>query len=201
MNFLGHIYFSDNDLSLMHANLYGDYIKGSDLSHLDPQIKMGVLLHRQIDNYIDHHEAVVELMRILYPHLPKVTGIAIDLFFDHLLAKNWNKFHAVRYTDFLSTFYAHDITNNTNYSKEFRVFMSTLKSKNWMIHYDSPYGLRKMCEGVSSRISFPNELKNAPLIFTEFEQEIEQTFFTFMAQAQPHFKTIRETLKQQLLDE
>ena len=201
MNFLGHLYFSDNDIPLMYANLYGDFVKGSDLSQLSPEIKMGVLLHRKIDHYIDHHEIVLELMNELYPALPKVSGIAIDLFFDHLLAKNWNEFHPKPYKDFLKQFYAFSIDENVNYSHEFRTFCSILKSKNWMMHYDSAYGLRKMCEGVSSRISFPNELHNAPSIFYQFEDKITSTFYTYMNDAQIHFAQVRLELKQQLLEE
>lgn len=200
MNFLGHLYFSDNDIPLMHANLYGDFVKGSNLDHLTSEIKLGVLLHRNIDHYIDHHAAVIELMHSLYPRLPKVTGIAIDLFFDHLLAKNWSQFHALPFHKFLENFYAYDISDSSHYSKEFKDFCFVLKSNNWMLHYESLYGLRKMCEGVSSRISFDNELHHAPIIFNEFQNSIESTFFAFMTDAESYFQKTRNELKLQLLN-
>jgi acyl carrier protein phosphodiesterase len=200
MNFLGHLYFSDNDIPLMYANMYGDFVKGSNLDHLTSEIKLGVLLHRKIDHYIDNHAAVIELMHSLYPRLPKVTGIAIDLFFDHLLAKNWSQFHAFPYHKFLENFYAYDISDSSDYSKEFKDFCFVLKSNNWMLHYESLYGLRKMCEGVSSRISFENELHHAPIIFNEFQNSIESTFFTFMMDAESYFQKTRTELKLQLLD-
>ena len=33
----------------------------------------------------DNHPEVKYLLRNLYPYLPKISGIAIDLYFDHLL--------------------------------------------------------------------------------------------------------------------
>jgi acyl carrier protein phosphodiesterase len=77
MNFLGHLYFSNNNLELMYANLFGDHVKGSDYSHFPEIVQTGISLHRSIDNYIDHHPKVVELMHKLYPELPKVTVIAM----------------------------------------------------------------------------------------------------------------------------
>ena len=66
MNYLGHLYFSDNDHTLMLANLFGDFVKGKDLSAFQPEIQNGITLHRSIDNYIDSHPEVLRLLKILY---------------------------------------------------------------------------------------------------------------------------------------
>lgn len=190
MNFLGHLYFSNNDIELMHANLFGDFVKGSDLSRFSEKIQNGIRLHRNIDQYIDHHPEVLKLMHILYPHLPKVTGLAIDLFFDHLLAANWQDFHAKSLKDFLQDFYSYTIANDPEYSSEYKQFTQILKEKDWISHYPTRFGLERMCEGVSSRISFKNELVKAPLIFDSHKEIIESTFQLFMADAIPHFKRL-----------
>ena len=39
MNFLGHLYFSHDDLALMQANLFGDFVKGKDLSRYSLKIQ------------------------------------------------------------------------------------------------------------------------------------------------------------------
>ena len=84
MNFLGHLYFSNNDLELMYANLFGDFVKGKAMYNFPEKIQSGIQLHRSIDSYIDRHEDVRKLLKTLYPELPKVSNVAIDLFFDHL---------------------------------------------------------------------------------------------------------------------
>ena len=81
MNYLGHLFFSNNDLELMYANIYGDFIKGSKLSHHPKIIQKGVKLHRSIDSYIDNHPKVLNLKKTLTKDLPKISGIAIDLYF------------------------------------------------------------------------------------------------------------------------
>lgn len=77
----------------MHANLFGDFVKGKNLDYLSESVKRGVVLHRSIDSYIDTHPDVKLLMGKLSPELPKVSGIAIDLYFDHFLSVHWDKFH------------------------------------------------------------------------------------------------------------
>lgn len=188
MNFLGHIYFSENNPQLMIANLFGDFVKGRDLSMYDKQIQKGIILHREIDSYIDHHPAVLELMHKLYPSLPKVTGIAVDLFFDHILAKNWSKYHKTDLKKFISNFYATKIQNLDQYSENFLFMLAKMKEINWLEKYQYTYGLEKACNGLSKRISFENKLSFAPQVFIQFQEDIELTFEIFMKDAIPHFK-------------
>ena len=79
MNFLGHLYFSNNNLDLMVANLFGDFCKGKSYLSYPIETQRGVLLHREIDSYIDNHAEVLAIRKELYASLPKVSGIAIDL--------------------------------------------------------------------------------------------------------------------------
>ena len=60
----------------MLANLYGDFVKGSNLEAYTESVQTGIRLHRSIDNFIDTHPDVLELKRLLYEDLPKVSGIA-----------------------------------------------------------------------------------------------------------------------------
>jgi acyl carrier protein phosphodiesterase len=187
MNLLGHLFFSDNDHQLMFANLYGDHFKGKDFTGLPDVIKKGVLLHRTIDNYIDHHPEVLTLLHDLYSELPKVSGIAVDLYFDHLLASRWHEFHSTPLNTFLNSFYRAEIENENAYSKEFLHFIEALKHHQWISHYASRSGLDKMCNGVSSRISFINALNKAPLVFDKKYKHINRVFEIYMSDAQSHF--------------
>ena len=167
----------------MYANLYGDFFKGNDFSGLTPVTKKGVKLHRAIDNFIDHHPAVIELLHILYPELPKVSGLAVDLYFDHLLALHWNKYHPEPLDHFLLKFYQSSIVDNPDYSSEYLQFVDAMRKCDWISHYPTKEGLQKMCNGVSSRISFPNALSKAPLIFQRQKDKIEKTFDRYMLDA------------------
>lgn len=187
MNFLGHLYLSDNKRELMLNNLFGDFVKGKDISRYPIEIQQGITLHRKIDNFIDRHPLVLELSHKLFADLPKVSAIAIDLFFDHLLAKNWKKFHSCDLNIFLENFYQSVNLKSEHYSYEFRFMIEKMIEINWISYYPSIEGLDKACNGVSSRISFPNELKNGKQVFLKFEKEIEAVFYPFMEDAKRNF--------------
>ncbi|MFA7273557.1 MAG: ACP phosphodiesterase [Crocinitomicaceae bacterium] len=190
MNFLGHLYFSRDNTDLMAANLMGDFVKGKDLLKFQEMTQKGIRLHRAIDTYIDHHPAVLELLHQLYEPLPKVSGIAVDLYFDHLLAKNWARFHATSLEEFIQQFYASVQLNHPDYSDNFRFMLSKMMEKNWLYQYQFPHGLHKACQGVSSRLSFQNKLVDGLEVFRLFEPQIEKSFELFMADASSYLNQL-----------
>jgi acyl carrier protein phosphodiesterase len=187
MNYLGHIFFSNDNHELMYANLYGDFVKGSRFSHYNEVIQNGILLHRQIDFYLDQHLAVKQLLHTLYGDLPKVAGIAVDLYFDHLLAKNWRNYHSAEYVTFLADFYSHNADFEHQLTEEFKQFITAFRDRKWLNHYPTHFGLAKSCEGVSRRISFANKLADAPDVYYKHEQAIEQVFQGYMTDAETYF--------------
>ncbi len=187
MNYLGHLFFSNNDTELMLANLFGDFVKGKDLSGFRSKTQQGITLHRAIDNYIDTHPEVLELFHVLYPQLPKVAGIAVDLYFDHLLAKNWKHYHPLPLSEFLKRFYDSIDVSNNEFSESFRNMIKHLVKVDWISYYPTIEGLDKACNGVSSRISFPNELKHGLRVFQEHEKKISTVFEAYMKDAMDYF--------------
>lgn len=187
MNYLGHIYFSNNDPQLAVANLFGDFVKGKQYLEYPESIQKGILLHRKIDHYIDHHHQVLHLIHTIRGELPKVAPIAIDLYFDHLLARNWNQYHSTPFPDFLANFYSKIDLTNEPYPDNFKHFVSLLIERNWISYYPSEEGLYKMCQGVSNKLSFENALKNGHTVFQRFENEITSCFHEYMRDANEHF--------------
>lgn len=70
-----------------------------------------------------------------------------------------------------------------------------MKTKNWLYQYQFSHGLIKACEGVSSRISFENNLHTAYEVFEELEPTIERTFRSYMDDARSHFQSYLVTKK------
>lgn len=187
MNYLGHLYLSGNDVALMQANLYGDFIKGSHLSHLPEIIQRGIQLHRRIDTFIDRHPVIHELLPVLRKELPKVAGIAIDIYFDHLLAKNWTSFHPQPLDAYLQAIYAQMDPEDSHYSTEYRSFLRNLIRHNWISHYPTLDAVDRMSRSISSQLSFPNRLSDGKAVFLMHEKAITTSFFEYMRSANEHF--------------
>ena len=172
----------------MHANLLGDSIKGSDLSRFPEIIQRGVRLHRTTDNFIDTHPTVRKLLNKLHKPLPKISGIAVDLYFDHLLAKNWSSFHKIDLSEFVELFYNTIPSHHDFENMQHKFMIAKMKEMNWLLNYRSHDGLTYACTGLSKRISFDNLLHKAPDVFLENETLITDTFNSFMSEAIPYFE-------------
>ncbi len=195
MNYLGHLLLSGNNHELMMANLYGDFFKGSNYESLPEIVQEGVHLHRDIDSYIDHHPITRAVLKPLYDLLPKVAPIALDLFFDHLLAKNWSRYHVHPLDEFVDDFFEYALLignqafeeKNFAYPKEFIELLQIIHSSKWLTRYQQLEGLEFACKGLSQRINFDNNLHEGPTIFTENESLIAISFHQYMKEAMERY--------------
>ena len=124
----------------------------------------------------------------MHEPLPKVSGIAVDLYFDHLLAKNWSRFHGVHLSQFVEAFYTATPKHHSFESKQYKFMIAKMKEMNWLYNYRTHEGLTYACSGLSKRISFDNLLHKAPDVYLENEALITDTFHRFMAEAIPYFE-------------
>lgn len=195
MNYLGHLYLSGDNHELMLANLFGDFVKGKDYTYLPQIIQDGVGLHRQIDDFVDRHPLVSELRLKLYKELPKIAGIAIDLFFDHLLAKHWSKYHPKPLNQYVDRFFyfVKDRIEQKHHPHPFEFpdqfiqLINVMHKQNWLIQYQNIDGLVMASTGLSKRISFPNNLNEADIVFIEYIEEIEHVFNIYILDAKNRF--------------
>ena len=67
MNFLAHIYLSDDDEQVMIGNFIADFVKGKKKDDYPPAIKKGIELHRSIDDFTDHHPLVLRSKQRISP--------------------------------------------------------------------------------------------------------------------------------------
>ncbi len=95
MNFLAHTYLSGESEFITIGNFIGDWVKGSAFRQYPLEIQKGILLHRCIDSYTDHHPTFRRSKQRLSGEFKKYSGIVIDIFYDHFLAKDWNLFSQV----------------------------------------------------------------------------------------------------------
>ena len=152
-------------------------------------------LHREIDSFIDHHPITRAVLKPLYDLLPKVAPIALDLYFDHLLAKHWMMYHSQPLDEFVAGFFEYALDpinqqfeeNNFSYPKEYLELLSIIHSSNWLTRYAKLEGLEFACKGLSQRVNFENNLHEGPTIFTENESIITASFHQYMREAMERF--------------
>ena len=89
MNFLAHALLAGDANADRIGGLMGDFVKGLLPAGLPPDLASGVALHRAIDSFADRHPAFIASRARISPLRRRVGGVLVDLFYDHLLARDW----------------------------------------------------------------------------------------------------------------
>jgi acyl carrier protein phosphodiesterase len=105
MNYLAHLYLARHDDDAMLAALLSDFVGSSQLEAWPMAQQREIRLHWQVDSYTDGHAAVKALRELFPDGRRRYAGIALDVYFDHLLARDWARFHPEPLDDFSSRVY------------------------------------------------------------------------------------------------
>lgn len=179
MNFLAHFYLSQESESLIVGNFMANQVKGKNFKNVDENLTNGVLHHRFIDNFTDTHPNVIQVNRLLRPNQGKFSGVASDIIFDHILAKNWTLFSETSLADFTENIY--QILNR--YQNHYEAFTLLTCQKmvehNWLFNYQFEEGVKRALFGMSKRTRFENNLAEAFSDYQAHKQEVDHLFFEF----------------------
>lgn len=91
MNFLFHLYLSGDDPDILTGNLMGDFVKGRIEAEYPSRLRSGIMLHRRIDSFAQTHPLFRQSRIRIDPRYGLWRGVLVDLFYDHFLAAEWDK--------------------------------------------------------------------------------------------------------------
>jgi len=180
MNFLAHVFLSGNNTPLAIGNLIADRIKGNQVKELPSEIQKGVYLHREIDEFTDKHPIFKECVRELFPKYRHYSRVLVDMYFDHFLAANWQRYHPIPLAEFSEDFYDKLEVESTQFSDSIQKFIRALIQYNWFDEYRTLEGLRKILSQMERRTKFPSNLAAATEDLRQKYPYFEGRFFEFM---------------------
>jgi acyl carrier protein phosphodiesterase len=94
MNHLAHALLAGNDDALRLGGMLGDFVRGAPEAAWPADVATGIRLHRAIDAYTDSHPQVLAAKARLAPPYRRYAGILLDMWFDHLLARDFDRWSA-----------------------------------------------------------------------------------------------------------
>lgn len=178
MNFLAHIYLSGENKEICIGNFIADAVKGNQLEQYPPLVQKGIRLHRAIDAFTDQHAVVLQSTERLRESQKKYAPVAVDIFYDHFLAKNWHKYHYQDLHTFTQNFYK-TIQAESNLPAKIQHLLPYMVRQNWLYNYQNISAIRQVFEGMSSRANFPSNLLDAPKALEAYYKDFQQDFEAF----------------------
>jgi len=161
MNFLAHMYLSGDSEDILLGNFIGDFVKGNAYEAYPEAVQEGILFHRKIDHFTDHHPVVSaskDLLRDKYRHY---SGVIVDMVYDHMLARMWEDYHQMSlpvYTEWvyeIMTRRADEMPDEASFMLEYMV------RNNWLLSYAKLEGIMKALSGIARRTTFTSHMEKA----------------------------------------
>lgn len=159
MNFLAHALLAGDDDDDRIGGVLGDFVKGQLPAGLPPALASGVALHRAIDSYADRHPAFVASRARVSATRRRVAGVLVDLFYDHLLARDWADYAAVTLEDYCAGIYGALRACSGFFPEPARAVAQRIQANDWLGAYRDVDAVGRAIDLMSvHRLRRPNAL-------------------------------------------
>ncbi|MCB1886395.1 MAG: DUF479 domain-containing protein [Rhodocyclaceae bacterium] len=138
MNFLAHAFLARHEPALRVGGLAGDFVKGHLPAGLPPDLARGVALHRAIDGFADRHPAFQASRRRVAEGRRRYAGVLVDMFYDHLLARDWAEHADEPLAHFCADTYRLADARLAALPEGFARVLPTMRAGDWLASYRAP---------------------------------------------------------------
>ena len=184
MNFLAHVYLSGTNDHLKIGNFMADGIHGKNFDEFPIDVQKGIRLHREIDSYTDFHPTFRQSKHRLHERYGHYSGVIIDIFYDHFLAKNFSIYSKVPLEQFVQDFYKVLDENFEILTPRFKSILPVLKQENWFLLYATVDGLTHILYMMDRRTKLRSKMQFSIEELVLFYNDFETEFTLFFAEMQ-----------------
>jgi len=186
MNFLGHLYLSGDEPLVIVGNFMADAVKGRDLDRFDPDVQRGIRMHRTIDVCTDQHPITLAGRERLREHTGKYAGVALDVFYDHVIAANWQELHPEPLPVFAQRMYALLQDHAHLMPLRTRDMLPYMVRYDWLTSYAQVDGIGRALHGLSRRVPAGAALQDAEQVLQRYYTEYRTEGLAFLREMERH---------------
>ncbi len=183
MNYLAHLYLAEDSPHAVIGNLLGDFVKGSIGDAYPREIRKGIELHRKVDRFTDSHAVVRASLKLISPQRRRFAGVIVDMFYDHLLAKNWERYSTTPLRVFSQKVYGVLTDNHNLLPERLQHMLPYIIKEDWLTSYREigaiDRALNRLSNRILKRLGRENSLLNAVEEFDANYQQLESDFHSF----------------------
>lgn len=188
MNFLAHIYLSNENDHLKIGNFIADSVKGKQYLDYPMEIQKGIILHRAIDSFTDTHPIVSKSVERLFDRYGHYSRVIVDILYDHFLAANWKDYSDIPLKTYTENFYKLLQNNFEVLPKPVQNFLPYMIADNWLYNYRKIEGIEKILFQMNKRIKYRTKMHLAIEELKKFYDEFEDEFRRFFRELRAFVK-------------
>jgi len=184
VNYLVHFLLAGDDDELRLGDLLGDFVKGRvkrfEHSGVTDRMRTGIQLHRTVDAFSDRHPAVIRSKQILAPQYGRLSGVIVDVFYDHVLARRWSEHHAKPLPDYTQDVYRSLRRNMHRLPAAVHPLIDAMSRGDWLRHYASQRGIDRALQGMAARRPVAARIGDAGRVLSEHFDRFSADFDEFL---------------------
>jgi acyl carrier protein phosphodiesterase len=196
MNYLAHLYLSqDNGLSKA-GNLMADFLKHVDLVEQPQAILQGIKNHQATDKFTDSHPVILALKAEFDPSFRRYVPIILDVTYDHMLAKSWGQYHDQDLHAFTAHCYGQLASAEQYMPDIMKSRLREITKNDWLASYVGLEAVERTLIAISNRMRFDNHLDKGYGEVLQVYHLIEESFHVFFPELCKHIKAQEIEVKQ-----
>jgi acyl carrier protein phosphodiesterase len=204
MNYLAHLYLAEEHSESLLGNLLGDFVKGAVGAGYSEEVRKGIELHRKVDRYTDSHSLVRASIQLISPHRRRFAGVMVDIFYDHLLAKNWQRYSPIPLAEFSQNIYQILRVNQPLLPARLQHMLPYIIEEDWLTSYRDlsaiDRALNRIANRIRKRFGRDNSLLNSIEELQANYQQLDSHFHTFFPDLIDYVKAQRDSGERQKMN-
>jgi len=148
------MFLSCGDEDLLIGNFIADFIRNRDLVLYSDGVVQGIRLHRHIDSFTDSHPQVLASTRVLRVNHGKYAPVVIDVCYDYILSKNWDRYANEPMEAFAQGVYSVLGRHTDIFPEHLADIAPRMIADNFLMKYGTEAGLRRTFERIGRRAKF-----------------------------------------------
>ena len=105
MNWLSHIFLSEQNIDFQMGNYLADPLKAKPWDGASDELKNGMKVHILIDSFADSH-LLIKQSKDRLRDKGLLRSLVVDIVYDYFLSKNWDTFCNIGFEEYLEDFYS-----------------------------------------------------------------------------------------------
>ena len=193
MNYLAHLYLARPDHGAMLGALLGDFVFGkAALDDWGEAERREILIHRRVDRYTDEHPQVVAARRLFGEGRQRYAGIALDVYYDHCLARDWDRYCDIPLQAFTAPFYRYLLARVDELPGRLQRIAPLMAAHDWLGSYRERGNVDRAVTRIATRLSRNGErLVQCLDDLRRHEDAIAAGFERFFPQLADHVRSLR----------